>query len=178
MNRMTWIKIHLYLSGVTLVFLAIMALSGSLHLLAGGEAEEVSLVKNISITNPLNKDQLAELFKSELKSIDSNYKYDYVKGSSSSHMSRPTTRTYYTIKVNSDSAKIEKHIPSVRKSLMELHKGHGPKASRNLLGLLGIFVIGSVISGIWLGWTSKALRKVTVLTGLSGLAFFLVLFIL
>lgn len=165
---MTFIKIHLYLSGVTLIFLSFMALSGSLHLLKGGEKEEVIKVQTFPLDNLMNKDQLTQFFSEKLKEIDANYSYELIKGSESSQMTRPTTRTYYTIKVDANQALIQKHIPTIRKKLMELHQGHGPRISRNILGALGLLVIGSVLSGLWLGWSSPALRKVTIATVLSG----------
>lgn len=175
---MTLVKIHLYCSGIALVFMCLMALSGSLHLLVGGESEQSAIVKEVVLDRELDKKELTELFSQELKGIDPNYKYSYIKGSSSSQTSRPTTRKFYTIRVKGDHATLERHEPSFRKSLMELHKGHGVKSSRTVLGVFGIFVIAAVLSGLWLGWSSKALRGTTVFTALSGaLIYFAFLFL-
>ena len=178
MKRITIIKIHLYLAGISLIFMSLMTLSGALHLFMGDEAESVSTVKIIPLTQDLNKDQLTELFKSELKNIDKDYGHSYIKGSDKSQMSRPTNRTFYTIKVTHDEIKIAKHIPSLRKSLMEFHKGHGARSSRSFMGILGFIVLGTIISGFWLGWSTKGYRKTTVITALSGAAIYLVLFLL
>ncbi len=178
MKRLTLIKIHLYFSGITLIFLALMALSGSLHLLTGDESEAVKWIKTTKVSSPFDKEALTKLFESELKNIDSEYRYDYIKGSSSSQTSRPTTRKYYTIDLKDSTAIIKEHSPSLNKRLMELHKGHGPRSSRNVLGVLGIFVIGAVLSGLWLGLSSKAFRKVTLATMLSGAFVYLLLFYL
>jgi hypothetical protein len=178
MKRITLIKIHLYFTGVTLVFLALTALSGSLHLLTGDETEVVKEIKSISVSTSIQKDELTTLFEKELKSIDADYRFDYIKGSSTSQMSRPTTRTYYTISLVSGIATIKKHEPSLNKRLMELHKGHGPRSSRNILGVLGLFVIAAVLSGLWLGLSSKAFRTVTIATVSSGALIYLLLFFL
>lgn len=178
MKRNTLIKLHLYFSGLILVFLSFMALSGSLHLFTGDESEEVSLLKEIEISTELNKEELEGIFENELKTLKPNYSFDYIKGSNSSLTTRPTTRTYFTIKVDNGIAKIEVHNPSLNKSLMELHKGHGPKASRNILGILGVFAIFAVLSGLWLGMSSKAYRKITVTTLISGAIVYLLLFLL
>ena len=178
MKRPTLIKIHLYLSGVSLIFMCLMAISGSLHLFVGDEGESVEEIKSLSVTTPVTKNALVDTFKDELKKIAPNYTYDYIKGSKSFQMSRPTTRTYYTIKLAGESLKIEKHVPAFRKSLMELHKGHGPKSSRPILGLLGVIVFGAVLSGLWLGWSAKAFRKTTLLTVVSGFIIYFGLYLL
>ncbi len=49
MKRITLIKIRLYFSGVALIFMSMMAISGSLHLFMGNEMEEVQSVKTVSI---------------------------------------------------------------------------------------------------------------------------------
>lgn len=178
MQRILLIKIHLYLSGISLIFLSIMAISGSMHLLIGNEAETTEVIKTIDMSENLNQKQLTDFFKSQIQTIDPKYKYDYIKGSDTSQMTRPTTREYYTIKILANSATIQRHSPSILKRMMEFHKGHGPRASRNILGILGIITFGAVLSGLWLGWTSKALRKITLLTSVSGTALILVLFLL
>ncbi len=178
MKRITFIKIHLYLSGVAIVFMGLMATSGALHLLAGDEDVETQSMKTITLDSELDKEQLTSLFEKELKGIDENYSFDYIKGSHKSLTARPTSRTYYTIKVQENQALIEKHIPSIRLSLMELHKGHGPRTSRPILGILGLIVIGAVLSGLWLGWSSPQFRKITIATGVSGALIYFGLFLL
>ncbi|MCB0421306.1 MAG: PepSY domain-containing protein [Bdellovibrionales bacterium] len=178
MNRLQLIKIHLYLSGISLVFMGLMSLTGSLHLFLGDEAESVVEVKSLNLTERLDKDQLTQLFSDELKRIDPEYSYGYIKGSANSLTSRPTNRTYYTIKATSDTAIISKHEPSLRKMFMEFHMGHGPRVSRNIMGVLGLIVIGAVLSGFWLGFSSRPLRKTTFFTlGSGALIYFLFFFL-
>jgi len=153
-----------------------MALSGSLHLFLGDELETVRDIKTISLGTDLSKEEITSLFESELKSI--NTRFDYIKGSSTSLVTRPTSRTYHSIKVSGNEAKIQEHNPSIRKSLMELHMGHGARATRNILGLLGILAIFSVLSGLWLGLSSKAYRKITMATISCGAIVYFLLFFL
>lgn len=178
MKRSLFIKIHLYFSGVTLFFLSMMALSGSLHLLADNETEEVSLVKSLEVATEISQEDLTAIFEKEIKDVNSDYTYDYIKGSSTSLISRPTTRTYYSIKLTNGVAKIEKHNPSLRKSLMELHKGHGPRSSRLFIGIFGLTVLCAVLSGLWLGLSSPAFRKITVFALGSGAGVYLLLYFL
>lgn len=178
MKRMLFIKIHLYLSGVALVFMCLMALTGALHLLTGDESEVVERGESFIVEKDMSKDELMALFTEKLKEIDAGYRFDYIKGSNTSLVSRPTTRIYYTIKTSGGQATIAKHIPSWNKRFMEFHKGHGARSSRNFLGIFGLIVIGAVLSGIWLGLSSRALRRSTVFTVLSGAGFYFFLFYL
>ncbi|TNF30078.1 MAG: hypothetical protein EP319_06145 [Deltaproteobacteria bacterium] len=178
MNRMTLIKLHLYFSGIALVFLSLMTFSGSMHLLLGDETEVVNEVKTIAVEEGIDKEALSKLFEAELARIDSDYKFGYLKGSATSLVSRPTNRAYYTIKVSNGSAKIEKHEPSLRKRLMEFHMGHGARASRGAMGVLGLVVLAATLTGLWLGWSSKQLRMMTIATLTSGTVLFVILFML
>jgi hypothetical protein len=178
MKRMTLVKLHLYFAGLILVFLAFTALSGSLHLFLGDETEQVKEVKTFNVSSSIQKEELTNIFEKELNSINSNYRFDYIKGSSSSQTSRPTSRTYYTINLKDGVASIKEHQPSILMSLMELHKGHGPLASRNVLGILGVIAILTVLTGFGLGISSRAFRKVTIATVFSGAFVYLLLFFL
>jgi len=178
MKRLTIIKIHLCMAGISIVFLFFTAFSGSLHLLAESESELVTTTKSIILDRSLSKKELMDLFSTELKRIDPNYNYEYIKGSKHSQVSRPMVRDYYTISVNEGVAVIKKHEPSFMKKLMELHKGHGAKVSKIILGLFGFMALGAVLSGLWLGLTSPPLKKITIGAVLSGGVIYTVLFII
>lgn len=181
-KRITVINLHLYLSGIILVFMLLMGISGALHLLTGDESETVIDLKSVPLENidlnSFSKVDLEKLFVDELSIIDPSYSFSYIKGSDKSLVSRPTTRIYYTIKIQGSSAHIQKHTPSISKKLMEFHKGHGVQNSRLVLGLMGLVVIGAVLSGLWLGISSKAFRKVTFISTISGLIIYLIFFFL
>ncbi len=178
MKRLTIIKIHLFFSAPVLIFLCLTAVSGALHLLKGSEAEEVIEVKSIGLDRKLDKKELENLFSEQLKVINPNYKYEYMKGSESSQVSRPQTRTYYSISANESSAIVKKHVPSLLKSLMEMHQGHGPRISKTILGILGFFVVGALITGIWLALTSPPLKKFALLALVSGGVIYSALFMI
>jgi len=178
MNRLTLIKIHLYFSGIALVFIFLMSLSGSLHLFLGDEAKESFNIKSINTEMINDKDSLENVFKEQLAKIDPDYNYSYIKGSASSLMTRPTTRDYYTIKLIDDSVSIQKHSPSLRMKVMELHKGHGVRFTRTILGIFGLFLIGAVLSGLYLGLSSKPFRKITILASLSGTVIYICLLVI
>lgn len=177
-KRITFVKIHLYFSGVALVFMALMSISGSLHLFLGNESDSVEVVKSFASKKDYTKQELSTLFTSQIAQIDPAFRYDYIKGSESSLTTRPTSRKFYTIKLKDGLVELQRHSPGLRKSLMELHKGHAAKASRPVLGVLGFLCLGAVLSGLWLGLSSKAFQKTTIITMFSGAIVYFLLFFL
>ena len=121
---------------------------------------------------------LQNFFTANLKQIVPDYKFDYIKGSPDRLMTRPTSRTFYTIKYNKGegSVSISEVSPNLIKSLMEFHKGHGPKVSRTFLGISGFIIFLSALSGLWLGISIKVYRNITLATLATGLMIFVILF--
>ncbi len=177
MKRVLFVKIHLFLSGIAMVFLLLMSFSGAGHLLFGDEPETVTEVKSFVLSANLSKERLSQLFENELKSIDPDFSYEYLKGDARSLVTRPTSRTYFKLNVDGETVKIFKYEPSLRKRLMEFHMGHGIRAVKPIMGALGIIVFFAALSGLWLGLSSPALRKTTLVTILSGAALYIALFL-
>lgn len=179
MKRITLIKLHLYFSGVSIVLLTLYASTGALYLLGFKGAEQSSLVKVVE-AEVSSKEELEESFVSLLKEEVPNYKYEYIKGSDTSLISRPANRLYYSVKYLESESKIELHKrePNLHKALMELHKGHGARMSKNLLAFMGLLYVFTLLSGLYLGLTVKAYRKTTLVTLGSGFLIFLIAFMM
>ena len=179
-KRIIFIKVHLYISGIIIILLSLYTLTGSLHLLGDFESETSKIVYEQTGIHKNSKSELESYFRTKLNELSPGYRFDYMKGSNERMMTRPTSRDYYTLSYNkqNEDIVIELKSPNLVKKLMEFHKGHGPKLSRSVLGVMGFFIFFSVISGLWLGLSLKAYRKTTVLTTLSGLILFAILFLL
>lgn len=178
MKRLFFIKLHLYLAGVALMFMALMSFSGAFHLLIGDESETLTELKTITSEQHLNKEQLSALFAAELKALAPQYRYDQIKGSDLALLTRPTTRLYYSLEKKENKLVFSKHQPSILKRLIEFHQGHGPKSARPVQGLLGVIVFSALASGFWLGISSPALRKTTLISAASGASLIALLFFL
>ena len=176
MKRATLIKLHLYFSGVSLFLLLVFICSGSLHLLGFSETETKSLVKTYDPSTIESFESPEVFLEQSLQAIKPSYRFDYIKGRGDSFTTRPTTRTFYTLSINKNEIEINKHVPSLRKRFMELHKGHGPKATRKILGGIAFIFALAIFTGAWLGLTTKAYRKTTVITGLTSALIVLLLF--
>ena len=176
LKRTTLINLHLYFSGISLFLLLVFIFSGSLHLLGVSETETKSLVKTYD-PSTMKDFETPELFlEQSLQAINPSYSFDYIKGRGGNLTTRPTTRTFYTLATTEKSIEIYKHVPGVTKRFMELHKGHGPKATRKILGGIAMIFALAIFTGAWLGLTTRAYRKTTLITGLSSALIVLLLF--
>ena len=178
MKRSTLVNIHLYFSGISLFILLLFITSGSLHLFGFKEEDKKTIVASIEIEEKLSKKDLENLLARELKNRWPGYRFDYIKGGDTSLTTRPTTRTFYTVQYSPDLgvAQISEHVPNINKRFMELHKGHGPKATRKILASIGVIFALAILSGLWLGLSVPRYRKITLITALSSLAIVFVLF--
>ena len=86
---------------------------------------------------------------------------------------RPTSRTSYQFRYQNGTLTATRATPNLQRSLMELHKGHGPSLFTTYQKLVALALILVVLSGVWMGLASKVLRKKTGLVSLAGLVVFI-----
>lgn len=168
MKRQNLIKIHLYLSALFTPFLLLMAISGTCYLFGNKGSVHKETVRSITVgTNEFTKKDVI----SHVKSIDPNYSYEYIKGKPGIFYTRPTTRMHYIFKQSNDgSFKVYKATPNLLASIIEVHKGHGPKLVKTLEKILGFILMLILTSGVWLALQLKRDRLVTIVlmgTGFS-----------
>lgn len=173
MKRPLLIKIHLYLSAFFAPFLLLMAITGTCYLLGYKGSVDKQLVSKIA-TNGVELDQ--KQVEEHIKKIAPEYSYEYIKVKPGVFYTRPTTRTYYEIKKRpGNEYAVFKATPNFLASIIEVHKGHGPKLLKLLEKVLGFVLILILISGVWLALQLKRDRKVTLVLVGSG---FLVLLVM
>ncbi len=183
MSRQLLIKIHLYLASFMAPVLVIIAISGGLYLFGfkGSNAHELvyqGAPKEINTQAQDMKTEINRLFKK--LGIESDF--DYVRKSGTAFITRPTSRDFYVISVNvEDQAKgleVEHYSPDFVKTIVELHKGHGPSLFKSYQKLVAIGLVFILLSGLWLGLTSPKLRNVTIVLASSGTAVLLLLILM
>jgi hypothetical protein len=114
--RGLWIKIHLYVAAFFLPMLLAMAASGTLD----------SDVRELLNANGIDHD------------------FEYIKVSGKKFITRPTSADYYQLIIHENEVQATLNQPDLIKSLVELHKGHGPLFFKDLqkLRALGLgFII-------------------------------------
>ena len=172
--RSLWIKIHLYVAAFFLPMLLATAVSGGLYLLGiKGSIEStpvpLSVIKVMSADSKTLESDVRELLNAN--GIDHNF--EYVKVSGGTFITRPTSSDYYQIRTEDDALEVTFNQPDVIKTLIELHKGHGPLFFKDLQKLMAVGLLIVLLSGFWLGTSSRALRVPTLLTSIAGLLVFL-----
>ena len=172
--RSLWIKIHLYVAAFFLPMLLAMAVSGGLYLL-GVKGSVDSTPVSLSTTKALFADSRT-LDRDVRELLNANgiaHDFEYIKVSGNKVITRPTSTNYYEFIIHQDEAQATLNRPDLIKSLVELHKGHGPLFFKDLQKLMALGLLIVLLSGFWLGASSAGLRVPTLLTTIAGLSLFL-----
>ncbi|MDC0068323.1 hypothetical protein OAL10_05960 [Gammaproteobacteria bacterium] len=172
--RSLWIKIHLYVAAFFLPMLLAMAVSGGLYLL-GVKGSVDSTPVSLSATKALFADSRT-LDRDVRELLNANgiaHDFEYIKVSGNKVITRPTSTNYYEFIIHEDEAQATLNRPDLIKSLVELHKGHGPLFFKDLQKLMALGLLIVLLSGFWLGASSAGLRVPTLLTTIAGLSLFL-----
>jgi len=174
--RSLWVKIHLYVAAFFLPMLLAMATSGGLYLLGVKGSVESSPV-SLSAVQSLSADSVT-LESDVRKLLTANgidHDFEYIKISGNTFITRPTSADYYEFTVHNNELQATLNRPDLIKSLVELHKGHGPLLFKDLQKLMALGLLIVLLSGFWLGASSVGLRIPTLLTTGAGLMIFLAL---
>ena len=176
MPRKLLVSIHLYLAAFLAPAFILLAISGGLYLL-DNEGEIKSTPFEIPANTVLHFDSptLKSDVKRLLKSSGVRSRVDGLKTRDTYIQTKPITHTFYKFEKVDGIIVASKIKPNLQKTMIELHKGHGPKLFKlyGILAALSLFFI--VISGLWIGLKSKVLKRKTLLTSLAGLAVFFLL---
>ena len=172
--RSLWIKIHLYVAAFFLPMLLAMAASGGLYLL-GVKGSVDSTPVSLSAPKSLSADSgtLGDDVRELLTANGIYHDFEYIKVSGKKFVTRPTSTNYYELIIHENEVQATLNQPDLIKSLVELHKGHGPLFFKDLQKLMALGLLIVLLSGFWLGASSAGLRVPTLLTTVAGLVVFL-----
>lgn len=180
MNRKLFITIHLYLASFFAAAVILVAISGGLYLLeykgSTVETEIATLPQQVhTLPNPASKDDVTALLAA---AGVPDFNFEYVRQSGTQAVTRPTSRTHYRLKVAGSGIVIHRIEPNLQARMMELHKGHGPRAFKTFQKTFALGMLFIILSGLWLGLSSPRLRRNTSFAAGAGLAVFLLLILL
>lgn len=165
MQRNILIKIHLVLAALFMPLMLMMPLTGALYIL--GYQGDQTKTEAFKITDPVpeDKDQHEVFFREQFVKQSVDYKFEYIRSSKTEFTFRPTSKVYYIASVNEDKTlTVSKIDPNFLKRLIEIHKGHGPLLIKWFEVAFALGLICTVLSGIWLAWTVKAYRTITLIS--------------
>jgi len=176
MKRLLWVKAHLFAASFFAPALLAMAVSGGLYLVGiKGNITQTTVPIPTNIQLNLQSKTLEDDVSTLLTNLGIDYNFEYLKQSGNVLYTRPTSKTHYEIKVTDDAVSIARNEPDLLKSLVELHKGHGPGLFKDFQKAMAIGLLFVLLSGTWLGLSSAGLRASTLATVAGGISVFAVL---
>jgi len=165
---------HLWLAGLMAPAFALHAISGGLYLMnIKGEAstERVALPANAKLD--FESETLEADVRAFLKSANLKHDFEYIRNRGTVIQLRPTSKTYLEFRQTPQGLSATRVKPNNIRSMMELHKGHGPKLFKSYQKLVALLLLGVVFGGILVGLLSKAYRRQTTVAVIGGIVLFI-----
>lgn len=167
--RKILILYHLLVAGFMAPAFILVAVTGGLHMVGGGEKQNI---KPLILTESSNLDFSSETIEEDVRVLlESNgvdHDFEYLKNRGTSAQTRPTSRPYISFKKSNNKLSADLVTPNFQKAMMEIHKGHGPKILRSYHKLVALLLFIVVFGGILVGFMSKIYRKKTIVSLLLG----------
>lgn len=175
--RKTLINLHLLFAGFLAPAFLLMAISGGLYLIGNkGEFKALPLDLPAQASLDFKSPTIDADVKALLAEAGIDHKFGYVKdrGATKIHL-RPTSRTYLEFVQTPQGLTASRVTPDFQGSMIELHKGHGPKLFKTYQKLVAIGLIGVVFGGVLVGLMARAYRRKTLSALAVGTLLFLIL---
>jgi hypothetical protein len=175
MNRKTLVSVHLFLAAFFAPFVILIAVSGGLYLAdVKGSVETRSIYQSSETSlNPQAEGLQGRVAGLLADAGVKNYSFEYVKVKGDTLYTRPTSRQHYVINLNANSLEVLEARPDFVASIVELHKGHGPGVFKQAQMVFAVGLLIVMLSGLWLGLSSPALSRRTLITSGAGTVIFL-----
>jgi len=171
---------HLWAAGLMAPAFALHAISGGLYLMnIKGEAatERVALPANASLD--FKSETLEADVRTLLTTANIKHDFEYIRNRGTVIQLRPTSKTYLEFRQTPQGLSAMRVKPNTVRSMMELHKGHGPKLFKSYQKLVALLLLGVVFGGILVGLLAKAYRRHTIIAVVAGvISFILVGFVI
>jgi hypothetical protein len=175
--RKTLINLHLLFAGFLAPAFILVAISGGLYLIGNkGEFKATPISLPAGATLDFKSPTIEDDVKALLNTAGIEHKFGYVKdrGPNKIHL-RPTSRTYLEFVNTPQGLTANRVVPNFQGSMIELHKGHGPKLFKTYQKLVALGLIGVVFGGVFVGLLARAYRRKTLAALAVGTLLFLIL---
>ncbi len=172
--RKLLILIHLFAASFMAPAFGLVAITGGLHMVGGGEKVQTTQVTlpagaMLDFNSPTLDADVRALF--EQANIDVDFGYIKARGAAKIQ-TRPTSRTYAEISQTPNGLTATVNTPNFQKAMMEIHKGHGPKILRSYHKLVALALFLVILGGFMVGILARAYRVKTLLAlGLGTLLY-------
>ena len=171
--RRKLIFLHLVFAGFMAPAFIMLAVSGGLYLMGQKgtlESTEVALPAGAALD--FGADTLEDDVRALLADAGIDHGFEYVRNRGTSIDLRPTSRTHLSIRQTPDGLRATRHDPDLQKSMIELHKGHGPRVFKLYQKVVAFTLITVVLGGVLVGLLARMWRKTTIISLIVGTAVF------
>lgn len=179
MSRKTIITLHLALAAFFAPVLIITGLSGGLYLISEkGSVKQQEIYRGELAGLDLGSKEAENQIRQFIQTQKIDYEFEYIKGNNKLAYTRPTSKLHLLFEVKNDKLVVTERTPNFAASIIELHKGHGPRAFKTFQKFMALGLLLILLSGLYLGLTSPLYKNKTIfISGLGGALFlFLALF--
>jgi len=152
---------------------ALHAISGGLYLMnmkGNAATERIALPANAALD--FESPTLEEEVRALLTSANIKHDFEYIRNRGTLIHLRPTSSTYLEFKQTPQGLSATRVKPDTVRSMMELHKGHGPQIFKSYQKLVALLLLAVVFGGILVGLMAKAYRRQTVVAVAIGMVVF------
>ena len=174
--RRLLILLHLFAASFMAPAFGLVAITGGLYLVGGGEkVEKTKIALPAGATLDFKSANLDADVRALLKQSNIEVDFGYIKNRGTRLETRPTSRTYVTIAQTPNGLSANVNKPNLQKAMMEIHKGHGPKILRTYHKLVALALFLVIFGGFMVGILAKAYRKKTIAALTLGTLFYVAL---
>lgn len=171
--RRKLIYLHLVLAGVMAPAFLLLAVSGGLYLVGiKGSTADTAVALPADAVLDFDSPDLDARVRALLQRGGIEHDFEYIRNRGSRIELRPTSRTYLSLAQTPDGLRAMRHDPDLQKSLIELHKGHGPQLFKLYQKIVALVLLGVVFGGVAVGLMSRVYRRPTQISLLVGTAVF------
>ncbi len=175
--RQFLVTVHLLFAGFMTPAFLLLAVSGGLYLL-GNKGQVTTQVINLPASASLDfkSKTLNSDVQALLTGVGIEHRFEYVKKRSDTKLHlRPTSRRYIEINQTKNGLTASYKTPNLQKSMIELHKGHGPKLFKLYQKFVALALLFVIIGGVFVGLLARPYRRKTVASIILGSTVFLIL---
>ena len=177
--RRKLILLHLLFAGLMAPAFLLLAVSGGLYLLGiKGTTQTTDLPVAAGATLDFDAADIDAAAQAFLAAAGIDHEFEYVKDRGDTLDLRPTSRPYLVLARTPDGVRVTRHEPDLQKSMIELHKGHGPSAFKLYQKVVAVALIGVVLGGVLVGLLAPVWRRTTIASVAVGTVVFAALALL
>lgn len=165
---------HLWLAGIMAPAFALHAISGGLYLM---DIKGKAATERVSLPSGADLDFKSATLEADVRALltqaNLNHDFEYIRNRGTVIQLRPTSKTYLEFKQTPQGLTASRVKPDTVRSMMELHKGHGPQIFKSYQKLVALLLLGVVLGGILVGLLAKAYRRQTTIAVVMGIVIFI-----